>query len=87
MLYLFIITPLLGSIRNYCKYKIFNIYVFIRSPILYILFTLYLQTTNIWKILIFERWFFLIYKSLLSLYNNDYNTKKQKYIQKYNLKY
>ena len=35
----------------------------------------------------YERWFFFIYKSLLSIYNDDYNRKKRKYMKKYNLKY
>lgn len=35
----------------------------------------------------YERWFFFIYKSFLSIYNDDYNKKKNKYIKKYGLKY
>ena len=86
MLYLYLITPILGCIRNYIKYKQPNILLFIRTPLTYIIINLLIET-NIWKCLIYERWFFFIYKSLLSLYNGDYNTKKEKYIVKYGLKY
>jgi len=82
-----IITPILGAFRNYVKYKYFKPLVFIRTPILYLLIQAIIQTNNIWKILILERWFMLIYKTCLSLLRNDYMKKKHKYILKYNLKY
>jgi hypothetical protein len=82
-----LITPLLGTIRNYVKYKSFKPLVFIRTPILYFFLIIIFQTNNIWKILILERWIMFIYKTFLSLLKNDYQNKKQKYIQKYNLKY
>lgn len=78
---------MLGTLRNYIKYKRINILLFLRTPITYFMINLLFQNQNIWKTLIFERWFFFIYKSLLSLYNDDYNVKKQKYILKYGLKY
>mgnify|MGYP001230329031 CR=1 FL=1 len=84
---LWLITPLFGAIKNYVKYKQFKILIFLRTPILYIFIFLLIQETNIWKILILERWFLLLYKSFLSLYHNDYVNKKDKYIQKYGLKY
>ena len=84
---LFLITPLLGLFRNYVKYKQLNILLFIRTPIIYFLLQLLLQTRNIWKILILERWLLLFVKTLLSIYKNDYQNKKDKYIQKYKLKY
>ena len=84
---LFLITPLMGSLRNYTKYKNFNFLIFIRTPLIYIFLYLFLQTRNIWKILIYERWFMFIYKTLKSIINKDYIRKKEKYIKKYNLKY
>jgi len=84
---LWLITPLFGAIKNYVKYKQFKILIFLRTPILYIFIFLLIQETNIWKILILERWFLLLFKSILSLYRNDYINKKDKYIQKYGLKY
>ena len=84
---LFLITPFLGLFRNYVKYKQLNILLFIRTPILYFLLQILLQTRNIWKILILERWLLLFVKTLLSIYKNDYQNKKIKYIKKYNLKY
>jgi len=87
MIFLYLITPLLGTLRNYIKYKRLKILLFLRTPVTYFMINLLFQNQNIWKTLIFERWFFFIYKSLLSLYNDDYNVKKQKYIKKYGLKY
>lgn len=87
MILLYLITPLLGTLRNYIKYKRLKILLFLRTPVTYFMINLLFQNQNIWKTLMFERWFFFIYKSLLSLYNDDYNVKKQKYIKKYGLKY
>jgi len=87
MILLFFITPFLGTLRNYVKYKQLNIFLFFRTPITYLLIRYIMNTHNIWKILICERWYFFIYKTLLSLYNDDYNVKKNKYIIKYNLPY
>lgn len=84
---LWLVTPLLGSIKNYVKYKQFKVLIFLRTPLLYIFIFLLIQETNIWKLLILERWFLLLYKSILSLYRNDYINKKEKYIKKYGLKY
>ena len=87
MILLYLITPFLGLLRNYIKYKQLKIFVFLRTPLLYIFINILFKTNTIWKTMVFERWFFLIYKSLLSLYNDDYNKKKEKYIKKYGLKY
>ena len=84
---IFLITPTLGCIRNYIKYKQLKTLLFLRTPFTYFVLSLFFQNINKWQLLIFERWFFLIYKSLLSYYNNDYHKKKNKYIKKYNLKY
>lgn len=87
MIYLYLVTPFLGCLRNYIKYKRLRALLFIRTPITYFLINLLISTNNIWKVLIYERWFFFIYKSFLSLYNDDYNKKRGKYILKYGLKY
>ncbi len=87
MLYLYFITPLLGSIRNYIKYKQLRFLLFIRTPFTYFLINLIFQQDNIYQTLIYERWFFFIYKTFLSIYRNDYITKKEKYKIKYGLKY
>lgn len=87
MILLYLITPLLGTMRNYIKYKRIKLLMFLRTPVTYFMINLLFQNQNIWKTLMFERWFFFMYKSLLSLYNDDYNVKKQKYIKKYGLKY
>jgi len=80
-------TAILGSLKNYVKYKKFNILLFLRTPICIFFIQLLLQTNNIWKILIYERWFMFIFKTFRSLYRNDYYVKREKYISKYNMKY
>ena len=87
MLFLLFITPFLGSLKNYVKYKKFNSIVFIRSFYIYIFSILCFQKANIWMILIFERWFFFIFKILRSFYRDDYHTNRVKYTKKYNIKY
>lgn len=81
------ITPILGALRNFSKYKDFKFFIFIRTPLIYFFLYLILQTSNIWKILIYERWIMFLYKTAKSIINKDYFTKKDKYIKKYNLKY
>ena len=78
MIFLYLITPILGSFRNYIKYKKLKFLLFIRTPVTYFIINLLFQCNNVWKTLIYERWFFFIYKSILSLYNNDYIKKKRK---------
>tara|TARA_B100002051_G_C16729613_1_gene637446 strand:- start:2000 stop:2290 length:291 start_codon:yes stop_codon:yes gene_type:complete len=91
MLILFIITPTLGFLRNYIKYKQCKLSLFLRTPIIYFLimyFQLLLGCRNIiYKTLIYERWFFFIFKTYKSIINDDYHKKKEKYKIKYNLKY
>lgn len=86
MIILFVI-PFLGLIKNYVKYKKINLYLFLRTPILYYIIQLFIQSNNIYKILLYERWSMFIYKILKSLYNNDYQVRKVKYIKKYKLRY
>ena len=86
-MYLYTITPLLGSLKNYVKYKRFNILIFVRSFYVYLILHLFTQTNNIWLILIFERWFFFIFKIIRSIYRNDYMRNKSKYETKYKIIY
>lgn len=84
-MYLYLITPILGSLKNYVKYKRFNILVFLRTLYIYSILKLAIQTDNTWIILMLERWFFFLFKIIRSIINDDYNNKKQKYIEKYRL--
>jgi len=86
MIIIFVI-PFLGLIKNYVKYKQISLYLFFRTPILFYLIQLFIQSNNIYKLLLYERWIMFIYKILKSLYNNDYEERKIKYIKKYKLKY
>ena len=87
MLYLCLITPLLGSLKNYVKYKQFNLLVFIRTFYIYALIQFIIKTNNIYLILILERWFFFGFKVIRSLIRNDYMVNRKKYIKKYKLIY
>ena len=90
-LLLYAITPTLGLLRNYIKYKQTRFIIFIRTPIIYVffhsLFCLMGYRNIVWRTLIFERWYFFIDKSIISLWNNDYLKNKDKYIKKYGLIY
>ena len=86
-MYLYLVTPILGSLKNYVKYKRFNTFIFLRTLYIYFILNLAIQTNNTWLILMLERWFFFVFKIIKSIINNDYNNKKQKYIQKYKLIY
>ena len=86
-MYLYLITPILGIIRNYSKYKEINYILFFRSPFIYIILNILFSSLSIYEILIYERWIMFIYKILYSISNNDYHRNKEKYIKKYKLKY
>tara|TARA_B110000208_G_C11734629_1_gene417669 strand:- start:1021 stop:1308 length:288 start_codon:yes stop_codon:yes gene_type:complete len=87
----YLATPLLGLFRDYSKHKIISPSKFIRSPSLYLLIYLLLYSNEslynpqnyIFNILIYERWVMLLYKTGKSIYNNDYEVKKDKYLIKY----
>ena len=92
MKYFFLVTSILGLIRNYIKYKELKLLLFLRTPILceFIFYFVKFKTEYKYAILIsiiFERWLMLIIKSFLSYIKDDYNIKKEKYKNKYNLKY
>lgn len=84
---LFFITPFLGSLKNYVKYKQFSFCLFLRSPLICFLLQVIIQTNNYWMILILERWLMFSFKIIRSLYRNDYQRNRNKYILKYNLEY
>ena len=84
---IFFLTPLLGSLKNFVKYKKFNLFLFLRSPTLCLILKIIIQTNNIWMIMILERWIMFVFKIIRSWIRNDYLKKKEKYIEKYNLKY
>ena len=91
ILLIHLITPCLGLVRNVIKYKQINCRLFMRTPLVYLLFYIYFifkgYKLNTYKILIYERWFWFLYKSIKSIKNNDYIHKKDKYKTKYNLEY
>tara|TARA_Y100001958_G_C21223489_1_gene548855 strand:+ start:1669 stop:1941 length:273 start_codon:yes stop_codon:yes gene_type:complete len=84
---LIIITPILGSLKNFIKYKKFNIFILLRTPIIYFFIQLLVQTNNIYKILIYERWFMFLFKISRSAIRNDFIINKKKYEIKYNIDY
>ena len=86
-MYLYTITPFLGSLKNYVKYKRFDMLIFVRSFYVYLILHLFIKTNNIWLILISERWFFFVFKIIRSIYRNDYMRNKSKYETKYKLIY
>ena len=86
MIYIiYLITPLLGFIKNYVKYKQINLLIFLRTPLIYSLLFICLQTQNIWKIITVERWLFFIFKIIRSTIRKDYIVNKEKYKIKYGL--
>lgn len=87
-------TAVLGCCRNYVKYKMLSPVNFIRTPIICLMFywiishyLSYDDITSVFMACMFERWFFLFSKGLISLIKNDYVEKKNKYKIKYNLMY
>ena len=86
----YFVTPTLGLIKNYVKYKKLNPFIFIRTPIFYIFIQMIysmMKIKNIYLTLITERWLFFFIKIIRSYYNNNYLTKKSKYILKYGFNY
>ena len=84
---MWLITPVLGALRCYSKRKTFDIELFLRTPLLYYLYFNFLKCIDIknkllWTLII-ERWHMLIYKTIVSFVNNDYENKKKKYLIKY----
>ena len=88
---LYMITPILGFVKNYIKYKQFHVFIFLRTPFVYFIIHNILYMLNFQRIvfptIIFERWFFFIYKIIRSWIRNDYIRNKEKYKLKYGLIY
>lgn len=83
---IYLLTPSLGFLKNYIKYKKINFLTFLRTPLIYFILNLFFKG-NKYKILIFERWLFFIFKIMRSYIRNDYIKNKGKYKEKYNIKY
>ena len=90
MIHLFLITAILGFIRNFVKYKKIELLLFLRSPFLslliYFIIKNKLDSPILWAIIL-ERWFLLLFKSIKSYCDDDYMRKRKKYEKKYNLTY
>ena len=84
---IFLITPTLGFMKNYIKYKKIEPLIFLRTPLIYFLLKNIFLNASPYQLLIYERWFFFIYKIIRSYVNDDYHLRKKKYQIKYNLKY
>ncbi len=91
MYHLLLITPTLGFIKNYTKYKLCDINKYIRSYVIYGYIYILLRRFNnynvIYRTIIYERWFMFIYKIIRDILNDTYNKNRDKYIIKYKLKY
>ena len=86
----FFIIAVLGLIKNYVKYKKCKFSLFMRTPIICIFIYQIIRDkidNPILFTIIAERCIMLIIKIFKSLYDDDYNVKKQKYIKKYGLVY
>ena len=82
----YFVTPTLGMLRNYIKYKQLYIRTYLRTLLVYVFFHMWFCLNGyrdiVFRTLIYERWFWFIYKSWISYRNDDYNKKKQKHIKK-----
>ena len=60
-LYLYLLTPFLGFLRNYVKYKQVKLNTFLRTPLTYGMFHLLLNVNHrmLFGKLIAERWLFV----------------------------
>jgi hypothetical protein len=81
-------TSFLGLIRDYSKHKHISPTKFARTPILcymihFLMKYLYGYKISIIYALLYERWFMFILKTAISIYNNDYVRKHEKYKEKY----
>ena len=88
---LLLITPTLGFIKNYTKYKLCDFTKYIRSYLIYgYIYYLLKHFSNhniIYRTIIYERWIMFLYKIMRDIMNDTYNKNREKYIKKYNLKY
>ena len=86
----FLITAILGFIKNYVKYKKISFCLFIRTPLIclciYLIIKDHISNPVLCSIII-ERWLLLLYKSIKSIIEDDYHKKREIYKKKYNLIY
>jgi hypothetical protein len=95
LIYIFLMslmTSILGALKNFVKYKQFNMAIFFRTPIICVLIGIFLFHFHFdlhctFFVIILERWFMLIYKTVIAYVNGNYMKKKDKYIIKYGMKY
>jgi hypothetical protein len=91
MYYLLFVTPNLGLIKNYVKYKIIDIPKYIRSYLLYAYIFGFLKIFSnynvIYRVIIYERWLMFTFKIIRDIINDTYNINREKYILKYKLNY
>ena len=94
----FLTIPTLGLIKNLIKYKNATPIIFLRTPainmLIYNILTYYNEyrfknynKIAILKSILYERYFFFIYKIIYAWYTDNYNKKKEKYQKKYGLEY
>jgi hypothetical protein len=73
------VTPNLGYLRNYIKCKPFHLGTYMRTPIAYLLIHGWLCLNDVrnivYKTLIYERWFWFVYKTFKACINGDYRKK------------
>ena len=85
---MWLLTPTLGALRNYAKYHTFTPELFIRTPILNVaLYAGYRWLSMdpgaaVLLSTVSERWVLLGYKMGVSVYRDDFNVKRAKYIRK-----
>lgn len=87
--------PILGAIKNVIKRKTFNIKIFLRTFVVYfIIYSLFkifnihtFKITHLDSMLLSltERWSMFVYKIIYSYITKNYEKKKFKYYQKYDL--
>jgi len=91
MFWIYLITPTLGLTRNYVKYKQLRLSLFMRTPLVCMLFHIWFCMNGhhhvFYKSLIYERWFWFVIKTIRSYLNGDYLNKRAKYEIKYKLTY
>jgi hypothetical protein len=90
-----IAIPILGAIKNVIKRKTFNIKIFLRTFVVYLGILVFFKVSNIYNfkltctdsmlLSLLERWGMFVYKIIYSYFTKNYEKKKIKYWEKYNL--
>ena len=86
-----LIIPVLGAVKNYVKYKRVSALLFLRTPVIYLIFYalmwIFKFKNKVSLTIINERIFMFLYKIIYSILIDKYHIKKLKYIKKYNILY